>query len=173
MIQHAHVCQFGVLAAHCVVQESLQKSVDADFKLRIAQEKAAAKERDLKSHVVCTDRANKAVYKADRAAQRAAFSTFKDADTVQQQARELCSAAGNAAAEVKKAARSLPPSKRQALERAGGALSALTTAVDGLEERRTAVAGKLAASSQEVRAVNSAACLAQHGAYASIGRHSE
>ena len=32
------------------------------------------------------------------------------------------------------------------------------------------VAATLAASSQEVRAANSAACLAQHGAYASIGR---
>ena len=163
-------CASLVCLPRIVVQESLQKSADADFKRRIAQEKAAANERDLKSHVLCTNRANAAVFKADRATQRATFSTFKHADSVQQLAGELCSAAGKAAAEVKKAARSLPPSKRQALDCAGGALSALTTAVDGLKERQTVVGGKLIASSQEVRKANSAACLAQHGIYASKGR---
>ena len=153
-----------------LLQTSRQEFADADFKRRIAQEKAAANERDLESHVACTDRANAAVFKADRATQRAAFSTFQHSETVQQQAGELCSIAGKAAAEVMKAARSLPPSKRQALERAGGALSALTTAVDGLKERQTAVAGKLVASLQEVQKANSAACLAQHGEYASKGR---
>ena len=59
-----------------LLQTSLQEFADADFKRRIAQEKAAANERDLESHVACTDRANAAVFKADRATQRAAFSTF-------------------------------------------------------------------------------------------------
>jgi len=163
-------CASLVCLRYIVVQESLQKSADADFKRRIAQEKAVANERDLKSHVACTNRANAAVFKADRATQRATFSAFKHADSVQQLAGGLCSAAGKAAADVKKAARSLPPSKRQALECAGGALSALTTAVDGLKERQTVVGGKLIASSQEVRKANSAACLAQHGEYASKGR---
>ena len=129
-----------------------------------------AKERSLKSQVVRTERANKEVYAADRVTQRAFFRTYQYADSVQEQAGELCSVAGDAAQEVMTAAKSLPPSKRAALEKPGGALSALATAVDGLKERKGAVAAKLVASSQEVRAANSAACLAQHGAYASIGR---
>ena len=151
-------------------QTSLRESCDADFELRIAKERAVAKERSLKSQVVSTERANKQVYAADRVTQRAFFRTYQYADAVQEQAGELCSAAGDAAQEVMAAAKSLPPSKRAALEKPGGALSALATAVDGLKERKGAVAAKLIASSQEVRAANSAACLAQHGAYASIGR---
>ena len=155
-----------------LVQKALQESYDADYNLRIANERAAANKRKFKSQVVCTERANQQVYAADRVTQRASYSTFQHAGFVQEQASVLCSAAEAASQEVMAAAKSLPPSKRTSLERPGGALSTLTTAVEGLKERQKAVhvGGKLAASSQEVRAANSAACLAQHGAYASIGR---
>ena len=126
------------------------------------------------NQVVRTERANEQVYAADRVtherALRACYSTIKHSAFVQEQTGVLCSAAEAASREVMAATKTLPPSKRQALERAGGVLSALTTAVDGLKERQKAVGGKLAASSQEMRAANSAACLAQHGAFASIGR---
>mgnify|MGYP006111339593 CR=1 FL=1 len=152
------------------MQKALQESCDADYNLRIANERAAANEQKLMNQVVCTERANEQVYAADRVTQRACYSTLKHSAFVQEQTGVLCSAAEAASREVMAATKTLPPSKRQALERAGGVLSALTTAVDGLKERQKAVGGKLAASSQEVRAANSAACLAQHGAFASIGR---
>jgi hypothetical protein len=166
----AHTCQRDVSTPRVLVQKSLQESYDADYNLRIANERAAANKRKFKSQVVCTERANQQVYAADRVTQRASYSTFQHAGFVQEQASVLCSAAEAASQEVMAAAKSLPPSKRTSLERPGGALSTLTTAVEGLKERQKAVGGKLAASSQEVRAANSAACLAQHGAYASIGR---
>tara|TARA_B110000037_G_scaffold8266_1_gene8885 strand:+ start:281 stop:1069 length:789 start_codon:yes stop_codon:yes gene_type:complete len=166
----ARTCQRDVFAPRVLVQKALQESYDADYNLRIANERAAANKRKFKSQVVCTERANQQVYAADRVTQRASYSTFQHAGFVQEQASVLCSAAEAASQEVMAAAKSLPPSKRTSLEQPGGALSTLTTAVEGLKERQKAVGGKLAASSQEVRAANSAACLAQHGAYASIGR---
>ena len=166
----ARTCQRDVFAPRVLVQKALQESYDADYNLRIANERAAANKRKFKSQVVCTERANQQVYAADRVTQRASYSTFQHAGFVQEQASVLCSAAEAASQEVMAAAKSLPPSKRTSLEQPGCALSTLTTAVEGLKERQKAVGGKLAASSQEVRAANSAACLAQHGAYASIGR---
>ena len=124
-----------LLHARAGAQTSLQESCDADFELRIAKERAVAKERSLKSQVVSTERANKEVYAADRVTQRAFFRTYQYADSVQEQAGELCSVAGDAAQEVMTAAKSLPPSKRAALEnmrslaRAPSDSAALATAV--------------------------------------------
>ena len=160
------VCECGG-RVRVLVQTSRQESYDADHNLRIAKEQARKRERDLKCKVVQLDRTNRVVFEADRATARASHRVLTHADTVQKDGAVLVDAAMDATRGLQDALK-VPLSKRGVVDMAMAtqSLAKFAAAASTLFNHHNNAAVKLVESSQAVRAANSAACLAQHGAYA-------
>ena len=156
------VCECG---GRVLVQTSRQESYDADYNLRIAKEQARKRERDLKCKVVQLDRTNRVVFEADRATARASHRVLTHADTVQKDGAVLLDAAMDATRGLQDALK-VPLSKRGVVDMVTQSLAKFAAAASTLFNHHNNAAVKLVESSQAVRAANSAACLAQHGAYA-------
>jgi hypothetical protein len=148
-----------------LVQTSRQESYDADYNLRIAKEQARKRERDLKCKVVQLDRTNRVVFEADRATARASHRVLTHADTVQKDGAVLVDAAMDATRGLQDALK-VPLSKRGVVDMVTQSLAKFAAAASTFFNHHNNAAVKLVESSQAVRAANSAACLAQHGAYA-------
>ena len=112
------------------------------------------------------EQANLKVFDADRATARASFSALTHAETVQAASTLVVDAAREASRSLQAAAKTLPPAKRAVFEKAAQPLTKFAAAASSLTEEHDRAASKLVQSSQAVRMANSAACLAQHGAFA-------
>ena len=84
-------------------------------------------------------------------------------------ASTVVDAAKAAASSMQDAARRLPISKRAAFDSAAQSMSTFVSTASSLAHHHDNAARRLVQSSKAVRAANSAACKAQHGAYASDG----